>query len=105
MSEPFYAYILRCSDGSYYVGHTDNLEKRIAEHQQGGKCQYTSRRRPVSLAWSQEFPTREEAKAAENQIKKWSRVKKEALLKRDFDQLHKEAKKKTWEAYHERHKR
>ncbi|MCZ6548826.1 MAG: GIY-YIG nuclease family protein [Deltaproteobacteria bacterium] len=53
--------MLRCADASYYMGHTDDLEKRVAEHQAGEKCAYTFERRPVRLMWSQEFWTREEA--------------------------------------------
>ena len=80
----FYIYILSCSDGSYYTGHTDNLEKRMAEHQ-SGKCDgYTSTRLPVQLQWSQEFTTREEALGAEQQIKGWSRKKKAAMMRGDW---------------------
>ncbi len=61
MGKPFFAYMLRCADASYYMGHTDDLEKRVAEHQAGEKCAYTFERRPVRLMWSQEFWTREEA--------------------------------------------
>ena len=61
----FWVYILRCSDGSYYTGHTDDLERRIAMHQQGEIAGYTSTRRPVELVFSQACPTREEALAAE----------------------------------------
>ncbi len=61
MGKPFFAYMLRCADASYYMGHTDDLEKRVAEHQAGEKCGYTFERRPVRLMWSQEFWTREEA--------------------------------------------
>ena len=57
----FWVYILRCADGSYYTGHTDNLEKRIGEHK-GGVCGgYTAERLPVELVWSQACVTREEA--------------------------------------------
>ena len=87
MSLPFYAYILRCSDVSYYVGHTDDLEKRMNEHRFGQGCIYTSSRLPVELVWSQEFASREEAKAAEAQIKGWNRAKKEALIAGRFDLL------------------
>jgi predicted GIY-YIG superfamily endonuclease len=75
----FWAYILECSDGSYYTGHTDNLSHRIAAHEQGffPTC-YTFSRRPVTLKWQQQFPTREEALSAEQQIKGWSRKKKES---------------------------
>ena len=80
----FYVYILRCSDGSYYTGHTDNLEKRIAEHQRGEFGGYTSTRQPVTLLWSQECATREEVLAAERQIKGWSRKKKESMMRGDW---------------------
>ena len=83
----FWAYILRCSDGRYYTGHTHNLEVRLAQHQTGGYCNFTSSRTPVQLAWSQEFPTRFEALQAERQIKPWSRAKKEALMRADWDAL------------------
>src|SRR5579885_240557 len=72
----FRVYILRWADDSYYTGHTDNLEKRIEEHQSGAIAGYTTKRRPVRLMWSQEFTIREEALAAERQIKGWSRSKK-----------------------------
>jgi tRNA/rRNA methyltransferase len=81
----FWAYILRCADRSYYVGHTDNLEARVAAHQSGLIEGYTQNRRPVVLAWSQEFTERDEAFRAERQIKGWSRAKKEALIRGDWD--------------------
>jgi predicted GIY-YIG superfamily endonuclease len=81
----FWAYILRCADGSYYVGHTDDLESRLAAHQSGVIEGYTRQRRPVTLVWSQEFGDRHEAFRAERQIKGWSRAKKEALIRRDWD--------------------
>jgi predicted GIY-YIG superfamily endonuclease len=72
----FYVYILRYSDGNYYTGHTDNLEKRMAEHQSGEYGGYASTRLPVQLRWSQDCATRLEALSAEQQIKGWSRKKK-----------------------------
>jgi predicted GIY-YIG superfamily endonuclease len=77
---PFYVYILRCSDSSYYVGQTDDLAKRIAEHQYGKYSGYTSTRLPIQLVFMQEFSTRYEALAAEKKLKKWTRVKKELLI-------------------------
>ena len=71
-----FTYMLRCSDGSYYVGHTDEVERRVAQHASDGNTGYTASRRPVQLVWFQEFPSRDEAKAAEAQIKNWSRKKK-----------------------------
>jgi len=79
-------YILRCADGSYYTGHTDDLEPRIAEHHHGTPG-YTFDRRPLELVWSENFVTREEALAAELQIKGWTRKKKEALIASDWQSL------------------
>ena len=80
----FWVYILRCADGSYYAGHTDNLEKRIAQHETGEMECYTTTRRPVKLIFSEEFSSREDVLARERQIKGWSRKKKEALMKGDW---------------------
>ena len=83
----FWVYILRCADGSYYTGHTDNLEHRIAQHQ-NGECEgYTATRLPMELAWSQECVTREEALSAERQIKGWNRKKKEAMMCGDWQEV------------------
>lgn len=79
--------MLRCADQRYYTGHTDNLERRIAEHQSGAFKGYTYERRPVELVWSQDFQTREQAKEAETRIKKWSRDKKEALIDGEWEAL------------------
>lgn len=81
----FWVYILKCSDGSYYTGHSDNLEQRINQHHIGlfPAC-YTFKRRPLSLVFSEEFVTREEALASEQQIKGWSRKKKEAMMRGDW---------------------
>ena len=83
----FHVYILRCSDASYYIGHTDDLERRVGEHEHGGVTVYTGKRRPLKFVFSQEFPTREEALAREQQIKGWSRAKKEALIKGNWERL------------------
>ena len=83
----FWDYILECVDGSYYVGHTDNLEKRLAEHEQNTfKC-YTSYRLPVKLVFCSEFSTRDGVFARERQIKGWSRRKKQALIVEDWTEL------------------
>ncbi len=83
----FWVYILRCADDSYYTGHTDNLDQRISEHQTGSYPGYTSSRLPVKLVWSQECTTREEALTAELQIKRWSRKKKEAMMRDDWQDV------------------
>ena len=89
----FWVYILRCADGSYYTGHTDNLEKRIGQHTTGAiaSC-YTFKRRPLELMFSQDFPTREETLASEQQIKGWSRKKKEAMMRGDWAEVSRLAK-------------
>lgn len=89
----FWVYILQCVGNSYYTGHTDNLEKRIGEHQTGSYPGYTSNRLPVKLVWSQECATREEALTAEIQIKRWSRKKKEAMIRGDWKSVSLLAKK------------
>ena len=81
----FWTYMLYCGDRSFYVGHTDDLEGRIALHARGGASDYPSRRLPVRLIWSQEFGSRIEAIAAERQIKGWNRAKKLALIRGDWD--------------------
>lgn len=83
----FWVYILRCADGSYYTGHTDNLELRLGQHKTGAVGGYTSTRLPVELVFSQEHATREEALSSEQQIKGWSRKKKEALMRGDWDEI------------------
>ncbi|CAG0929068.1 MAG: hypothetical protein EFKGCFLK_01564 [Rhodocyclaceae bacterium] len=89
----FRCYLRRCADGTYYAGHTDNLEQRVAQHRQDGIDGYTAKRLPVELVWSQEFATREEALAAEQQIKGWSRKKKEAMMRGEWQEVARLAKK------------
>jgi predicted GIY-YIG superfamily endonuclease len=83
----FYVYILKCADGSYYTGHTENLENRLAAHHDGEIAGYTQMRHPVKLIFAEELPSREEALARERQIKGWARAKKEALIKQDWEGL------------------
>ena len=84
----FWVYLLRCADGSYYTGHNDNLEQRMGQHHAGSipGC-YTFNKRPLTLVWSQDFPSRIEALESEMQIKRWSRAKKEALIAGDWASL------------------
>jgi predicted GIY-YIG superfamily endonuclease len=81
----FWAYMLHCGDGSFYVGHTDDLDRRIAQHLSGEYGGYTSTPLPARLVWSDEFPSRCEALSAERQIKGWGRRKKLALIRGDWD--------------------
>jgi predicted GIY-YIG superfamily endonuclease len=83
----FWVYILRCQDGSYYTGHSDNLKKRIAEHKAGLGSDWTRRRLPVELVWCEVMPTRLEALEAERRITPWSRSKKEALIAGDWGKV------------------
>ncbi|MGU3540523.1 GIY-YIG nuclease family protein [Methylobacterium sp. A54F] len=82
-----FVYMLRCADGSYYVGSTrgQSPEKRLGEHQAGTFPGYTQRRRPVTLVYAAEFQWITDAIAAERQIKGWGRAKKEALIRGDWD--------------------
>jgi len=77
----FWAYMLHCRGGAFYVGHTDNLDDRIGQHQSGLIGGYSADHLPVELVWSRAFATRHEAKTAEKQIKGWSRSKKLALIR------------------------
>jgi predicted GIY-YIG superfamily endonuclease len=97
VARAFYTYMLRCSDGSYYVGHSDDIERRLAEHETGATGGDTATRRPIRLVWFDEFPTREEAKVVEAQIKNWSR-RKEALMAGKIEEL-KDAARKNWAVY------
>jgi putative endonuclease len=86
----YYVYILECSDGSYYTGSTDDINKRLWQHQEGVESSsYTYSRRPVKLVWtSEETKHYYDALRWERQIKGWSRAKKQALISGDFDAIH-----------------
>ncbi len=89
MNAGAFVYILRCADGSYYVGSTVDLERRIWQHNEGLGAAYTRRRgrRPVELVWSGECAHIGAAFALEKQIQGWSRAKREALIRGDFELL------------------
>ena len=82
-----FVYILRCADGSYYVGKTNDLSTRLTEHQSGVGADYTAIRRPVEIMYAEEHSTIRSAKDREMQLKRWSRSKKEALIARDLKRL------------------
>ena len=75
-----YTYILRCSDNTLYTGWTNNLEKRIKDHNEGNGAKYTKARRPVELIYFETFETKEEAMKREYAIKQLSRSQKENLI-------------------------
>ena len=83
----YHVYMLRCSVGSYHVGQTNDLEHRLAAHERGATEGYTLSRRPVELVFSDRFSKRLEAFHRERRIKGWSRARKEALIKGDWDGL------------------
>ena len=83
----YYVSMLRCSDSSYYVGHTNDLEHRLAAHERGAIEGYTLSRRPVELVFSDRLSKTPEAFHRERQIKGWSRARKEALIKGGWDGL------------------
>ena len=82
-----HVYMLKCSDGSYYVGSTRDLDQRLRQHDIGLGASYTRTRQPVELVWSFETERVTEAYALERQIHGWSRAKREALIRGDFDGL------------------
>lgn len=81
--EYFFVYMLKCSDDSYYIGHSDNIEKRLEEHNHG-MCTYTKNKLPLQMVFIERFLAREEAIEAEHKIKKWTRKKKEALIQKNW---------------------
>lgn len=84
----YYTYIVKCVDNSYYTGITSHLEQRIYEHNSGKiRSAYTFKRRPVTLVWFETFTDVNLAIVTEKKIKGWSRRKKEALIKEDWDKL------------------
>jgi putative endonuclease len=91
-----FVYMLRCADGSFYVGSAtgDDLTIRIAQHQSGYYGGYTSTRRPGTLVWSEHFLQITDAIAVERQIKGWSCAKKEALIKGDWNAIRHLAKRR-----------
>ncbi len=80
-------YIVRCSDGTLYVGHTKNLETREKEHNDGRGAAYTFKRRPVHVVYSEVFHSEDEALRRERQLKHWTLAKKEALIAGDLERL------------------
>lgn len=78
----YYAYMLKCKDGTIYSGYTDNIEKRVEKHNSGKGAKYTRARRPVKLAYYEEFNTKSEALKREREFKKYSHNTKEEIIKK-----------------------
>ena len=89
ISTEWFVYILQCSDGSYYVGHTEDLKSRIEAHNRGVGAIYTASRTPVVLKYNESYPIKESAVKREVQLKNWSRAKKQALISGDIANLKK----------------
>lgn len=88
MRNGYYVYILLCSDGTFYTGMTNNIERRFAEHEAGiNEDAYTFSRRPVELVWGEKYPAPRFAYQVERKIKKWSVAKKKALIEERWDDL------------------
>ena len=93
-----WTYILECRDGTFYVGSTTDLERRLAQHQAGEGAAYTRRRRPVRLVYAVECPDIRSAYALEKQVEGWSRLKRLALIAGRFDLLTGLARRRTFRA-------
>jgi putative endonuclease len=76
----WFVYILRCADDALYVGETNELDLRVAKHNEGSASRFTAQRRPVALVHSEAYATRDAALKRERQIKGWVRAKKDALV-------------------------
>jgi putative endonuclease len=85
----WYLYITKNQNSAFYTGITSNLERRLKEHLRGKGGHYTKRNRPQKLLYTEKFSSRVEAEVRETQIKRWSRKKKEALIKGNLEQLRK----------------
>lgn len=83
----YFVYILKCSDNSYYTGITNDLDRRLWEHQTGINKGYTHNRRPVQLVFNTDFNDVNQAIAFEKQVKGWRREKKEALINNEWEKL------------------
>ena len=88
----YFTFILRCSDNSYYVGSTSDLQERLTRHSSGRATPYTSKRLPVELVYFEKYNIQEQALQPERQIKKWSRSKKSALITGNLKDLKELAK-------------
>jgi putative endonuclease len=92
----YFVYILKCNDDSFYTGFTNNLDRRLYEHNAGlSKDSYTCDKRPVELVWYEMFTEPTQAILIEKKIKGWSRRKKQALIDEDWDKLVKYSKNYT----------
>jgi predicted GIY-YIG superfamily endonuclease len=93
-ADSFFVYILRCADGTLYIGHTSNVEDRVATHYDGRGALWTARRRPVNLVYQEQHPSEAKAITRERQLKRWTHAKKIALINGDRAHLKSLAKRR-----------
>ncbi len=77
----WFVYIIQCKDESFYIGVTDNIDRRFSEHSKGRGGRYTKLHKPLKIVYIEEFSTKIEALKREKQLKGWTREKKENLIK------------------------
>jgi putative endonuclease len=94
MDGPYLVYILRCHDGTYYVGSTNDLADRLERHNSGRGAAYTALHRPVTLVYTEEHPDQAAAMRRERQLKGWSHEKRDALIAGDVVRLHELSKRR-----------
>ncbi len=93
LSHDYYVYVVQCSDGFYYTGITNDVDRRVFEHNEGlNKSCFTYKRRPIVLKYYEHFKNIKAAIEWEKQVKGWSRKKKEALFENDYKQIQELAK-------------
>ena len=83
----WFVYILRCADGSFYIGETNDVLSRLGRHNNGTAATHTAVRRPVQLVYIEEYSSRDDCLKRERQLKRWTRAKKEALIAGDATRL------------------
>ena len=88
-------YILQCANGQYYVGSTNDLERRLQEHLSNRGALFTKAHKPVKVVYTEVYNDEHEARMREQQLHGWSRAKKEALINKDYDRLKELSKNKT----------
>ncbi len=92
----YYVYILKCSDNSYYVGFTTDLQSRLKKHKNGYGSKHAKERIADQIVYSEKFDNKMDALHRESQLKRWSRAKKEALIKGDLNELHKLSRRRAY---------
>jgi putative endonuclease len=96
VTEPCFVYIVKCADGTFYVGATTDLSSREKAHNEGHGSDYTSGRRPVRIVYSEAHRSWPAARKREVQIKRWSHAKKQALVDGHPDRLHRLARRRHY---------